>query len=44
VIAPRTDRADSRAARRQQKIDDALALSRIMNRSTFSAESWVQRW
>ena len=24
VIAPRTERADSRAARRQQKIDDGL--------------------
>ena len=28
-----------RAARRQQKIDDGLAASRIMKRSTFSAES-----
>ena len=39
VIAPRTDRADSRAARRQQNIDDGLAESRIMKRNTFSAES-----
>ena len=38
-FAPRTDRADSRAARRQQKIDDGLPASRIMKRSTFSRSS-----
>jgi hypothetical protein len=39
VIAPRTVRADSRAARRHEWIDDVFDGSRIMKRNAFSAVS-----